>query len=114
MWDAATTKVVLGGLAHADDLARISRLAGDFDDPVRTRGSGPGGPSVSVAPRRLPALPVEALRCLPPGHAIVLARLTPPVEAVLTPWWSGPHASSIRANLEQRPPSVVTCAVGAP
>jgi type IV secretory pathway TraG/TraD family ATPase VirD4 len=97
MWDSSTTKVVLGGLAHADDLARISRLAGDVDDDVHTRSYGPNGPAGSVSPRRLPALPVERLRTLPVGHAIVLARRTPPVHAVLTPWWSGPHADRIRA-----------------
>lgn len=88
--------MVLGGLAHADDLSRISRLAGDIDDDVHTRSYGPGGPAGSVSPRRLPALPVERLRTLPVGHAIVLARRTPPVEAVLTPWWSGPHVDRIR------------------
>ncbi len=100
MWDASTTKVVLGGLAHADDLARISRLAGDVDDQVHTRSYGPAGPAGSVSPRRLPALPVERLRTLPVGQAIVLARRTPPVQAVLTPWWAGPHAEQIRAALD--------------
>ena len=33
MWDSATTKVVFVGLAHADDLSRISRLAGEIDTP---------------------------------------------------------------------------------
>jgi type IV secretion system protein VirD4 len=100
MWDAATTKVVLGGLAHADDLARISRLAGDVDDDVHTRSYGPNGPAGSVSPRRLPAIPVERLRTLPVGHAVVLARRTPPVHAVLTAWWAGPHAGRIHAALE--------------
>jgi type IV secretion system protein VirD4 len=99
MWDAATTKIVLGGLAHADDLARISKLAGDVDDDVHTRSYGPNGPAGSVSPRRLPALPVERLRTLPVGHAVVLARRTPPIEAVLTPWWAGPHASRITDGL---------------
>lgn len=99
MWDAATTKVILGGLAHADDLHRISQLAGDIDDPVRTHSTGASGPSTSIAPRRLPALPVEQLRTLRQGHAIVLARRTPPVEARLQPWWNGPHAAAIRAGL---------------
>lgn len=102
--DAATTKVVLGGLAHADDLSRISRLAGDVDDQVHTRSYGPAGPAGSVSPRRLPALPVERLRTLPVGQAIVLARRTPPVQAVLTPWWAGPHAEQIRAALDQTTP----------
>ena len=103
MWDASTTKVVLGGLAHADDLARISKLAGDVDDDVHTRSYGPNGPAGSVSPRRLPALPVERLRTLPVGQAIVLARRTPPVQAVLTPWWDGPHADRITAVAGVRP-----------
>jgi type IV secretion system protein VirD4 len=100
MWDAATTKVILGGLAHAEDLHRISQLAGDIDDPVTTRTHGAGGASTSTAPRRLPALPVDALRTLPPGTAIVLARRTPPIRAKLTPWWDGPHARRIHSALK--------------
>jgi type IV secretory pathway TraG/TraD family ATPase VirD4 len=100
MWDAATTKVILGGLAHAEDLHRISQLAGDIDDPVTTRTHGAGGASTSTAPRRLPALPVDALRTLPPGNAIVLARRTPPIRAKLTPWWDGPHARRIHTALQ--------------
>lgn len=42
MWDASTTKVILGGLAHADDLQRISRLAGDIDVPQFTRSTSQG------------------------------------------------------------------------
>ncbi|HWA66463.1 MAG TPA: TraM recognition domain-containing protein, partial [Mycobacteriales bacterium] len=102
MWDAATTKVILGGLAHAEDLQRISQLAGDIDDPVRTRTHGAGGASTSIAPRRLSALPIEVLRTLPEGTAIVLARRTPPVHARLTPWWDGPHAHVIEAALADR------------
>lgn len=97
LWDAATTKVLLGGLAQADDLTRISRLAGEIDEPTRSRTTGPGGGSVSVSVRRLPALPVERLRCLPPGRAIVLARHAAPTEARLQPWWQRRDAEVIRA-----------------
>jgi type IV secretion system protein VirD4 len=99
MWDAATTKVVFGGLGHADDLQRISQLAGDIDEPVHTRTSGVGGGSISIAPRRLPALPIATLRTLPEGRAIVLARRTPPVEARLQPWYDGPHKVAIQDSL---------------
>jgi hypothetical protein len=88
---------VLGGLAQADDLTRISKLAGEVDDATRSRTTGPGGGSVSISMRRLPALPVERLRCLPPGRAIVLARHAAPTEARLQPWWSRPDATAIRA-----------------
>jgi hypothetical protein len=96
--DAATTKVVLGGLAQADDLQRISRLAGDIDEPTVTRTTGPGGGSMSVAERRLPALPVEMLRTLPQGQAVVLARHTAPVLTRLRPWTDLPQAATIRAD----------------
>lgn len=87
MWDAATIKVVLGGLAHAEDLNRISRLAGEIDDITKSQTSGPSGKSVSTTVRRLPALPVERLRGLPVGRAIVLGRRARPIEARLTPHW---------------------------
>ena len=88
MWDAATVKVILGGLAHAEDLNRISRLAGEVDDVVESHTRGPSGRSVSTTVRRLPALPVERLRGLPVGRAIVLGRRARPVEAQLAPYWS--------------------------
>ena len=86
MWDAATVKVVLGGLAHADDLTKISRLAGDIDEPTYSRTRGSSG-SVTTSVRRVPALPVERIRGLAVGRALVLARRSAPVEAVLTPHW---------------------------
>lgn len=87
MWDAATIKVVLGGLAHAEDLQRISRLAGDVDELTETRTRGRGGTTVSTSVRRLPALPIEKIRGLPVGRAIVLARRARPVESRLKPYW---------------------------
>ncbi|MDP3713776.1 MAG: TraM recognition domain-containing protein [Mycobacteriales bacterium] len=100
MWDAATTKVVLGGLAHADDLQRISRLAGEIDLPHLTRNHGSGGAGHSLTTRRLPALPLERIRCLPAGQALVLARRCPPAQVRLTPWWQHPSQSknAIRAG----------------
>jgi type IV secretion system protein VirD4 len=87
MWDAATTKVILGGLAHADDLTRISRLAGDVDVPQVTRSTGTSGgtrnTTSSLGSQRLPA-----------GQALVLARRCPPVHAELTPWWKHPTATA--------------------
>lgn len=100
MWDAATTKVVLGGLAHADDLQRISRLAGDIDRPLITRSTSSSGSGRSISSQRLPALPLERLRCLPAGHALVLARRAAPVEVRLTPWWQHPsqHGKNRKAG----------------
>lgn len=98
MWDASTTKVILGGLAHADDLMRISRLAGDVDVPQITRSTSGGGgnhnTSRSVSSQRLPALPLERIRCMPAGQALVIARRCPPLQAQLKPWWQHPTQSA--------------------
>ena len=99
-WDAATLKVILGGLAHADDLSRISRLAGEIDEETVSRSRGPGGESVSTSLRRVPALPVDRLRNLAQGHAVVLHRRTPPVETALPAWWDTARAGQIRASGE--------------
>jgi type IV secretory pathway TraG/TraD family ATPase VirD4 len=99
MLDAATTKVVLGGLAHTEDLNRIGRLAGDIDVPLETRSHGAGGASRSVSTQRLAVLPIEKVRCLPAGRALVLARRCPPVEVQLRPYWQHPAHQNDR---EQR------------
>jgi type IV secretory pathway TraG/TraD family ATPase VirD4 len=98
IWDASTTKIILGGLAHADDLHRISRLAGDIDAPHVTRSTGASGGSRSVSSQRLPALPLERVRCLPAGRALVLARRCPPVETDLVPWWRHPTQTRERTS----------------
>ena len=103
MWDAATTKIVLGGLAHADDLQRISRLAGDIDSPHVTHNRGSTGPSRSTTTRRLPALPLERIRCLPAGQALVLARRCPPAQVQLNPWWQHPtQTAPLRRTITRR------------
>jgi type IV secretory pathway TraG/TraD family ATPase VirD4 len=100
MWDASTTKVILGGLAHAEDLQRISRLAGDIDVPQITRSTSHSGASRSISSQRLPALPLERIRCLPAGHALDLARRCPPLQAQLTPWWQHPTQTNKQTKNE--------------
>ena len=100
MWDASTTKVILGGLAHADDLQRISRLAGDIDVPQFTRSTSQGGASRSISSQRVPALPLERIRCLPAGQALVLARRCPPLQAQLTSWWQHPSQAGKQTKPE--------------
>jgi type IV secretory pathway TraG/TraD family ATPase VirD4 len=104
MWDAATIKIIFGGLGHADDLARISRLAGDVDQPAWTHSDGAGGRSWSRTLRRLPALPVERLRNLPEGRAILLHRRTPPIETILAPWWQLPCRQVVEASIGHTQP----------
>ena len=103
MWDAATTKVIFGGLAHAEDLTRISRLAGEIDAPHVTHNTGNGGGSRSITSQRIPALPLEQIRCLPAGQALVLARRCPPAHVRLTPWWQHPAQNDRTPRRRHRP-----------
>ena len=100
MWDASTVRVVLGGLGNADDLAAISRLAGEVDEETLSTSTGPGGASRSTSLRSVPVLAPERLRSLAPDRAVVLHRRTPPVEAVIAPWWDQACASDVRASLD--------------
>lgn len=101
MWDASTVRVVLGGLGHADDLTRISRLAGDIDEDVLSTSRGAGGTSWSTSPRSRAVLPLERLRALAPGRAVILHRRTPPVEAQLEAWWDRRCAAEVDRALER-------------
>ncbi len=113
MWDGATAKLVFGGLAQADDLARISRLAGEFDEPTHTRSRGAGGDSVSTGMRRVPVLGVEELRSMAAGRAALFYRHLPPIVTRLTPWWDLPIATTVRkgqaAALAANRPGVSRC-----
>ena len=99
IWDASTVRVVLGGLGHADDLTRISRLAGEIDEEVGSASRGAGGQTWSTSLRSRPVLPLERIRSLASGRALVLHRRTPPIEAVLQPWWERSCADEVRRSL---------------
>lgn len=97
MWDAATVKIVLGGLADIDDLEDISRLAGEYDETTTTRTSSMTGGSRSTSFRRARVLPVEELRTLPFGWALLLHRTLRPVRLQMTPWWKRPDGKQVTA-----------------
>ncbi len=101
MWDAATTKVVFGGLATIEDLTRIANLAGDVDQETMSRSRGKGAASTSSSLRRIPALSASQVRTLPKGRALIIHQHTPIVEAALDPWWRRPIASAVRAALAE-------------
>ena len=99
IWDASTVRVVLGGLGHADDLTRISRLAGEIDEEVGSASRGAGGPTWSTSLALTAGPPARADSLARPGRALVLHRRTPPIEAVLEPWWERSCADEVRRSL---------------
>ncbi|QYG95855.1 TraM recognition domain-containing protein (plasmid) [Iamia sp. SCSIO 61187] len=99
MRDAARIRMVLGGLAAGDDLEELSRSWGERDDPIRSSSiDAKGHHSVSDATRRMRVAPVEKLRSLPPGVAMVAAGAHPPTEVRMTPWWELPAAAAVEAD----------------
>ena len=96
IWDAATVKLVLGGLAKARDFEDVARLLGEIDEPTRTTSRGAGGErSSSVSMRHVPVMPPAVLRTLPFGTGVLLLRQTRPLVLDLQPWTRRRDARSL-------------------
>ncbi len=99
IWDAATVKVVLGGLAKYRDLDDVARLLGEIDELTETRSRGRAGDrSTSTSVRMVPVMPPSVLRTLPFGTAVLLLRQVRPVVIDLCGWPSRPDADALRAG----------------
>ncbi|MDO8119693.1 type IV secretory system conjugative DNA transfer family protein [Isoptericola sp. b490] len=99
LWDAATVKLVLGGLGKYRDLDDVARLIGEIDETVETRTRARAGDrSTSTSIRTVPVLPASALRTLPVGTGVLLVRQTRPAIIDLTPWTSRSDAARLQAD----------------
>jgi type IV secretory pathway TraG/TraD family ATPase VirD4 len=88
LWGAATVKLVGAGLDDAQLLGDVSRLAGET--PVEQAGwqRGHRQHSTSASTTWRPVLPVDEIRSLPDGHALLLATATSrPTRIRLTHHW---------------------------
>lgn len=95
LFGAATVKVIGAGIddrAFAEDL---SRLVGEHDVAVKTRGAG----GTSWSTRRDWVLPADKMRALQRGRALLLVTGVRPGMLRLVPWMRGPRAADIRAAL---------------
>ncbi|OJV75511.1 MAG: type VI secretion protein [Cellulomonas sp. 73-92] len=99
IWDAATVKVVLGGLGKYRDLDDVARLLGEIDELVETRTSGRSGErSSSTSVRSMPVMPPAVLRTLPFGTGVLLLRQTKPAVIDLHPWTTRRDTTVLRAD----------------
>jgi type IV secretory pathway TraG/TraD family ATPase VirD4 len=99
IWDAATVKLVLGGLAKMRDLDDVSRLLGDIDETTRSQSRGRAGErSTTTSLRTVPVLPPAVLRTLPFGSAVLLLRHARPAIIDLAPWPARPDAAHLAAG----------------
>lgn len=99
IWDAATVKLVLGGLGKARDLDDVAHLLGEIDEATTTWTRGyTGDRSQSVSVRQVPVMPASVLRTLPFGTAVLLLRHTRPAVIDLVPWTGRTDAGELRAG----------------
>ncbi|UAL32124.1 TraM recognition domain-containing protein [Nocardioides rotundus] len=104
IWDAAITKIVLGGASNSRDLQDLSALIGErdeFTDSVTLGDHGTRSNQRSV--RRVPIMPPDRIRTLPFGTAVTLLRSAPPIITDLRAWPARPDGdrlTSDRAEIE--------------
>jgi type IV secretory pathway TraG/TraD family ATPase VirD4 len=99
IWDAATVKLVLGGLAKYRDLDDVARLLGEIDELTETRSRGRAGErSTSTSVRMVPVMPPSVLRTLPFGTGVLLLRHTRPVVIDLAAWTARREATVLGAD----------------
>ncbi len=106
LWEAARIKVVLGGGGNAEDLKRISDLAGEIDEEVHSETheaatwfsqSHARGAQAHVTVRKVPIWPVADLRQLDNGSALVLAGAARIPTIQWRGWWDRPEAKLVEA-----------------
>jgi type IV secretion system protein VirD4 len=81
-------RMLLPGVADLDTLRYFSGLAGEEEVRDTTRTTGAGGANRTTGRRRRPLIAPEALRQLPPGHALLLYGHIPPVRLRLRLWFA--------------------------
>jgi type IV secretory pathway TraG/TraD family ATPase VirD4 len=114
IWDAATVKVVLGGLAKYRDLDDVARLLGEIDELTETRSQGRGGErSSTTSVRMLPVMPPSVLRTLPFGTGVLLLRQSRPVVIDLCGWLARPDADRLRTDQQAIEAATAAAAGGA-
>ncbi len=87
VWDASTTKIILGGGGNAGDLRDLAALIGERDETTWAENRGNDGTrSRSSSLRRIPILDPGRLRTLPFGSSVLLLRSVPPAVMRMRPW----------------------------
>ena len=101
MWDAATIKLVLGGVTSDETLRGLSALdrrtrRSDLV-PVQVRPRR-GGSSVSSSVRSKPVLDVGEIRQLPEGLGLLLFKGAPPMLVQMTAYYRRKDAKQLTAD----------------
>jgi len=101
-------KLFGAGIADADSLEYVSKLIGDEARTERNLSSdlaGTGRRSVSEHRTYRRTAPVDVIRRIPPGEAVLLYGSELPAHVRLRPWFTDPHLRSLAPADLRQPPS---------
>lgn len=111
LWSASTVKLIGAGVDDARHAEDVSRLVGEHDVATASMSRDPGGYSswsTSIQRRRI--LEPGQVRALPRGKALLLATGSKPALVALQPWYTGPGAAAISADLAASIDAITTAA----
>ncbi|OEU96574.1 type IV secretory system conjugative DNA transfer family protein [Streptomyces oceani] len=97
LWSAATIKLLGAGLDDADFVEKVSKLVGEHDVSTVSISRSKDGRSRSTSYRQERVMPVDRIRALPKGTALLLATGIRPAMIRLRPWFQEPGAGHIQA-----------------
>ena len=98
LWQNCTAKLVFGGISDHEELERLSRLCGEYDETVISRHrDADGRRSETRSTQRRRRVSPEEIRELPRRQALLLYRQMRPVTTRLTPWFEGAVRTRIAA-----------------
>ncbi|MET7761886.1 TraM recognition domain-containing protein [Streptomyces sp. NPDC005393] len=97
LWSAATIKLLGAGLDDADFVEKVSKLVGEHDVSTVSISRSRDGRSRSTSYRQERVMPVDRIRALPKGTALLLATGIRPALIRLRPWFLEPGAERIQA-----------------
>ncbi|MER7397088.1 TraM recognition domain-containing protein [Streptomyces sp. NPDC000151] len=97
LWSAATIKLLGAGLDDADFVEKVSKLVGEHDVSTVSVSRSKDGRTRSTSYRQERVMPVDRIRALPKGTALLLATGIRPALIRLRPWYQEPGADRIQA-----------------
>jgi type IV secretory pathway TraG/TraD family ATPase VirD4 len=98
LWQNCTAKLVFGGISDHEELERLSRLCGEYDETVVSHHrDADRRRSETRSTQRRRRLSPEEIRELPQREALLLYRQMRPVTTRLTPWFEGAVRTRIAA-----------------
>lgn len=105
IFDAATVKVLLGGSASKEDLDIFSSLMGTREITKESTSYGKEHRSYSEQKQDISVLPVDELRRLPFGFAIMFGRTSRPLFLELEAYWKRKDADDINESKKSYDPA---------